>query len=308
MVFVPVVPCRLFDTRPAPNNVGPRSTPLLAGDVYTQAVTGTSGNCTVPSAATAVAMNVTTVNGTAPSYLTVWPADATRPLASNLNWIAGSPPTPNKVDVKLSSDGKIKLFNNGGSVDVLADVVGYYADHNHDDRYYTKAEVDGAVAAANAAAAAASALAAAASPAQRTDTYSQASMIFRSSFAPFPLGGCITNSDGTPRVGLVPLSLPVNSRLVSVDVAIYDGGGASQYNINLDKTTVGSTSASSPALATASGGNTSMADDFKVHHYVLVPPTTEVVGADEALFLDIEPLDNLNGGFCGATVTYNTNG
>jgi hypothetical protein len=87
-------------------------------------------------------MNVTSVGGTAASFLTVWPSDVARPLASSLNWVAGSPPTPNKVDVRLSGDGKINLFNNLGSVDVLADVVGYYADHNHDDRYYTKAQVD----------------------------------------------------------------------------------------------------------------------------------------------------------------------
>src|SRR6476660_927594 len=65
------------------------------------------------------------------------------PLASNVLWVPGSPPTPNKVDVKLSADGNINLFNLNGSVSVLADVVGYYADHNHDDRYYTKAQIDG---------------------------------------------------------------------------------------------------------------------------------------------------------------------
>ena len=88
-------------------------------------------------------MNVTAVGGTLGSFLTIWPSDvAPRPLASNLNWVPGSPPTPNKVDVKVSvADGKINLFNLAGIVFVLADVVGYYADHNFDDRYYTKAEV-----------------------------------------------------------------------------------------------------------------------------------------------------------------------
>jgi hypothetical protein len=106
-------------------------------------VRGTNGDCDIPVDATAVAMNVTAVGGTAGSFLTIWPSDvAPRPLASNLNWVPGSPPTPNKVDVKLSADGKVNLFNFAGSVSVLADVVGYYADHNHDDRYYTKAEID----------------------------------------------------------------------------------------------------------------------------------------------------------------------
>lgn len=141
--FVPMAPCRLFDARPGVGiNVGPRSTPIGSGEIYTQQVTGTNGNCVVPADATAVAMNVTAVGPTADGYLTVFPADVgTTPLASNLNTKVGAPPTPNKVDVKLSPTGAIKVFNFSGTVNVLADVVGYYADHIHDDRYYTKAEV-----------------------------------------------------------------------------------------------------------------------------------------------------------------------
>jgi len=139
--FVPITPCRLFDMRPA-DVVGPRSTPLTAGETYTQQVTGSNGKCTIPSDATGVAMNVTAVGGTAGSFLTIWPADVDQPLASNLNWVPGAPPTPNKVDVKLSAAGQIRMFNLTGTVFVLADVVGYYADHNHDDRYYTKAQID----------------------------------------------------------------------------------------------------------------------------------------------------------------------
>lgn len=142
-VFVPISPCRLFDYRPAPDQVGPRGTALQPGETYTQAVRGANGNCNIPADATAISMNVTAVGGTVGSFLTIWPSDvAPRPLASNLNWVPGSPPTPNKVDVKVSvADGKINLFNLTGTVFVLADVVGYYADHNFDDRYYTKAEV-----------------------------------------------------------------------------------------------------------------------------------------------------------------------
>lgn len=139
-VFVPITPCRLFDTRPG-TLVGARNTPIGNGETMLQAVTGTNGNCVLPGDATAVAMNVTSVNGTAASYLTIWPSDTSLPLASSLNWIPGSPPTPNKVDVKLSATGTISLFNSSGTVDVLADVVGYYTDHNHDDRYFTEDEV-----------------------------------------------------------------------------------------------------------------------------------------------------------------------
>lgn len=127
--FVPIAPCRLFDTRPGEEPDTGKKTPLAAGEgnVFTQQVTGSVGNCTgIPGDATAVSMNVTIVNPTAQSNLRVFPANVTTPTASNLNWLPGQSPTPNKVDVKLSTDGKIKLFNFNGTVDVLADVVGYY--------------------------------------------------------------------------------------------------------------------------------------------------------------------------------------
>ena len=129
--FVPVTPCRLFDYRPAPDTVGLRSTSLGAGETHVQQVTGSNGDCTgalaVPVDAVAVAMNVTAVNPTAQSNLRVFPADvATVPTVSNLNFSAGQKPVPNKVDVKLSPDGKIKLFNFAGTVAVIGDVVGYY--------------------------------------------------------------------------------------------------------------------------------------------------------------------------------------
>jgi hypothetical protein len=142
-VYVPISPCRLFDTRSGALNVGPRATPLGAGETYTQQVTGNNGQCVdIPADATGVAMNVTVVDGTAAGYLTLFPGDlASAPNASNLNWVPGAPPTPNKVDVKLSPVGAINLFNSAGTVNVLADVVGYYQDHNHDDRYPRKLTV-----------------------------------------------------------------------------------------------------------------------------------------------------------------------
>src|SRR5687768_7541575 len=124
--LVSMVPCRLMDTRPAPLNVGPRSTPIAGESTHTADVWGANGNCTIPATATGIAANVTAVNGTADSFLTLFPADADRPLASNLNWTAGAAPVPNKVDVKLSSDGKVSMYNHAGTVDVVVDIVGYY--------------------------------------------------------------------------------------------------------------------------------------------------------------------------------------
>jgi hypothetical protein len=124
--LVPITPCRLLDTRAGSDNVGPRSWPLAGGETHVAPVWGTNGNCTIPLGATGVSLSVTVVNPTAASYLTVFPADAPRPLASNLNWVAGQAPTPNAVTATLASDGRLAFYNLTGSVDLLVDVVGYY--------------------------------------------------------------------------------------------------------------------------------------------------------------------------------------
>lgn len=125
--FVPIVPCRLVDTRAGTDFVGTRSAPIAAGETVTFAVWGAKGNCTIPSTATGVATNVTAVNPTQASYVTVYPTDAvTRPTASNLNVTAGAPPTPNQVTVGLSATGSISAYNNAGSLDIVIDIVGYY--------------------------------------------------------------------------------------------------------------------------------------------------------------------------------------
>jgi hypothetical protein len=146
VTFVPITPCRLFDTRPD-FQVGTRSAPLGPGDIHTVRATGNNGDCTdIPTSATAVSMNMTSTNATAPTFLTVWAAGEMRPDASSMNPVPGAPATPNGVISALNADGQFSVFNLAGSVHVLADINGYYIDHHHDDRYYTKTQVDSAVA------------------------------------------------------------------------------------------------------------------------------------------------------------------
>jgi len=132
-------PCRLVDTRPA-TNIGPKNTPIEGGDagVYEIQVTGENGQCTaalaIPAGAVGVSLNVTAIAPVAPSgrsYFTVYPADATRPGTSNLNFLSGQAPVPNKVDVGLSAGGAIKIYNNEGTAHAAVDVFGYYIDHDH---------------------------------------------------------------------------------------------------------------------------------------------------------------------------------
>jgi len=289
VVFVPIVPCRLFDTRPAPDNVGPRTSALAATDVYTQQVTGTNGNCTIPAAATAVSLNVTTTNATAASYLTLWPADASRPLASNLNWVPSSPPTPNKVDVKLSADGRVSLYNNAGNVDVLADIVGYYADHNHDDRYYTKAEVDAAVAAGVG------------------DGVEEVVLgiydLHHTGLAPLLLNevdGC-ANFGANEATGLIPITAPIGARLLSVTATILDKAGANTYELGLSSRTVTTAGDVERSIVDLSGGS-AVAETTDVD---LIPPAAEFFDPGETIYFTFfQELDYSS--FCRLTVTYDT--
>jgi hypothetical protein len=112
--YHPMTPIRILDTR--------NGSPLGAGQSIDVQITGQGG---VPSTGvTAVVMNVTVTRTTASSYLTVYPAGTLRPVASNLNWVAGQT-VPNLVEVAVGSGGQVTAYNLTGSVDVIFDVAGY---------------------------------------------------------------------------------------------------------------------------------------------------------------------------------------
>ncbi|MFJ6673251.1 hypothetical protein ACIQMJ_19245 [Actinosynnema sp. NPDC091369] len=120
--FEPVTPGRIADTRTGqgwPSALGPATTatlhapePLTGPDVW------------------ALATNVTAVEPTAPTYLTVWPAGfdwVDRPGTSNLNPAAGAI-VPNAVQTMLGPEYGFHVYNNSGWSNVLVDVVGMFYD------------------------------------------------------------------------------------------------------------------------------------------------------------------------------------
>ena len=143
-VLVPISPCRLADTRNG-GSIGHNATLQPAGTI-TIAAHGTNGQCTLPTDAVALSLNVTSVAATAGTYLTIWD-DGPMPNASSLNPAPGQPPTPNAVTTPLSASGGFNVYNFAGTVDIIVDVNGYFAHHDHDDRYDTSAEVDAKIAA-----------------------------------------------------------------------------------------------------------------------------------------------------------------
>jgi len=85
-------------------------------------VTGRGG---VPGDAKAVIVNLTAVEGSVQSFVTAYPTGSPKPIASNVNFVAGEI-IPNLAIVKVGTGGMITLYNNSGSVNVIVDVVGYF--------------------------------------------------------------------------------------------------------------------------------------------------------------------------------------
>ena len=154
-IYVPISPVRVLDTR---SDVGVATiqdaTPALLTVTGNIATTDGQQNV-VPTGASSVVINVTAINPTSDGFVSLRPGNATEaPSVSTLNVTVGGT-FPNGATITLpttgGSAGQIQIWYEayaatGGTTDLLIDVVGYYADHNHDDRYYTETEVDTALA------------------------------------------------------------------------------------------------------------------------------------------------------------------
>jgi len=132
LVYTPVQPCRIFDTR----NTG--AGPIAANSTRSfvsinqanfTAQGGSATDCgTLGLNATAVAINLTAVTPAAGGYATVYPFGTTQPLAASVNYTAGAfvnngiiAQIPNPL---TTSDFTIYSFAESHYV---ADIVGYFA-------------------------------------------------------------------------------------------------------------------------------------------------------------------------------------
>ncbi len=119
-LYVPTSPSRVLDTR---NGTGGFSAPVGAGATLSLPVEGVDG---VPSSGvTAVVLNVTATDPTDSSFITAYPDGTTLPTASNLNFTAGET-IANLVTVPVGADGDVDFYNHTGSVNLVADLEGYY--------------------------------------------------------------------------------------------------------------------------------------------------------------------------------------
>ena len=84
-----------------------------------------AGRAGVPVSAASVVLNVTAVDAAGPGFATVFPCGVERPLASNVNFVAGDT-VPNSVIAKVGADGKVCVYSSQ-RIDTVVDVAGYFA-------------------------------------------------------------------------------------------------------------------------------------------------------------------------------------
>jgi len=121
--YAAVTPTRLLDTRDgtgaAKHTVGPNSIVKLRVE----------GAGPVPSSGvTAVVLNLTAVTVAGAGFVTAYPSDdgTAVPSASSLNYVPGQT-VANLVTVPVGRDGYVYLADKGGTINLIADVSGYYS-------------------------------------------------------------------------------------------------------------------------------------------------------------------------------------
>lgn len=122
LLFYPITPTRLLDTRAgftacfAPGAA-------LAGGVETPQ--SAAGSCGIPVAAKAVIGNATVVAPSAGGWLTLWPSDVARPNTAASNFLAGQA-FNRHFTVGLGADGAFKVYPTS-TTHLVIDVGGYFA-------------------------------------------------------------------------------------------------------------------------------------------------------------------------------------
>jgi murein DD-endopeptidase MepM/ murein hydrolase activator NlpD len=119
--FRSLAPARILDTR---SNIGGIGSQIRGGQTVNVPVVGTGG---VPaSGVAAVALNVTVTGAGGAGYLALFPTGSPQPASSSINYKAWET-VANLVQVPVGTGGDASIYVGGAAVNVIADVVGYYA-------------------------------------------------------------------------------------------------------------------------------------------------------------------------------------
>lgn len=135
LVYYPVTPCRVIETREAYRPAGLFGAPSMTSRETRAFRFPDYAPCALPAGVAAYSMTITAVPKGPLQYLTAWPAGLAQPNVSSINSPAGRV-LANSVILPASPDGSINVhaFN---ATDFLIDVNGYFApDDGVNGQYY----------------------------------------------------------------------------------------------------------------------------------------------------------------------------
>ena len=132
-----IIPERILDTRQSATNsysgYVENDTPLGAGDTLTLPIVGdkvtpsaSGAPTTIPTTATAVAMDVTLASESSNGNLTTYADGTQKPITSSTNYTTNTTITGYQI-VPIGQDGRIDLYNGStGTTHVIVDITGYF--------------------------------------------------------------------------------------------------------------------------------------------------------------------------------------
>ena len=131
--YTPAGPVRALDTR---NGTGANKAPLAAGSTLALTVTGiNTGTGTIPTAVTAVAVDIAVTNPATGGYLNAYPDSSATPATTTISFSANQ--TIAAAGIIPVANGKIDLHNaSGGTLDAIADIVGYFTPGTGGQKYH----------------------------------------------------------------------------------------------------------------------------------------------------------------------------
>ena len=123
-------PVRLLDTRVGQTACFTPGAQLSAGSTLTQQGTTTCDGVLIPAGAQALVGNATTVSPQASGFLTLFPANATRPLAASSNFQTGINMNA-PFTVGMSPSGQFNIYT-AAATNLVVDVLGYFSTQLND--------------------------------------------------------------------------------------------------------------------------------------------------------------------------------
>lgn len=129
LVFTPLTPCRIVDTRIAGGPMtaeGTRSFKAFTASDFT-AQGGANSNCGLPQNVSAISVKMASVYPLAEGWFTAYPFDVPMPLAASLNYNAGGVTSDQEI-VRLCRPACPSEFNvySRKQADLVIDVTGYF--------------------------------------------------------------------------------------------------------------------------------------------------------------------------------------